>query len=554
MSFGPELIWIWSRELGVCRGRRVQRVDGGNNSVVISFGASELLLSWGAQNCGVVLISQKERKSLLSSVTQTPPITNALRSLLTGAELTAVEQLRRDRILKFTFQKTVGAGFIAKRCLIIEIMERFSNILLTDEEENIIETAKHIHPADNSFRTVLPGLPYHLPPTFEGVALEDWLAAPDEASIQRIAGFGKPLLKALSEAGAERAVGLLGCFYNDGDISHFIPQKLGRYVTSLPELLPEAVPLGEACTGRLIALAPLRDVAFEARRRRAVQLIEKEIIRRERQQADIEALLSDSRAELYRRYGELIVANLWQIRHNASEVELKGYDGEGEEIVQKVPLDPRLSPSQNAARYFAKYKKITAAQERAAALLSSVRDELDDHREALALAGSIGDTESLSMLEEELGLAKTPVQRRGGRKREPQLPPHRRFEFERAIIFAGLSSRGNRYVTFKLALSDDLWFHAQGVPGSHVILRTLTALSEEELAELKDFCASLAVYYSKAREAPRQRVDYTRRRYVSPIRGGEANVTYKEFSTLTASPDSWQRFLESRQTDGQAKL
>ena len=92
------------------------------------------------------------------------------------------------------------------------------------------------------------------------------------------------------------------------------------------------------------------------------------------------------------------------------------------------------------------------------------------------------------------------------------------------------------------------------MPGSHVILRTLTALSEEELAELKDFCASLAVYYSKAREVPRQRVDYTQRRYVSPIRGGDANVTYKEFSTLTASPDSWQRFLEGRQTDGQAKI
>ena len=120
MSFGPELIWIWSKELERCRGRRAQRVDGGNNSVVISFGAaSDMLLSWGAQNCGAALISQKEKKSFLSSVSQTPPITNALRSHLTGAELSLVEQLRRDRILKLTFTKTVGAGFSVTRCLII---------------------------------------------------------------------------------------------------------------------------------------------------------------------------------------------------------------------------------------------------------------------------------------------------------------------------------------------------------------------------------------------------------------------------------------------------
>ena len=545
MSFGPELIWIWSKELERCRGRRAQRVDGGNNSVVISFGAaSDMLLSWGAQNCGAALISQKEKKSFLSSVSQTPPITNALRSHLTGAELSLVEQLRRDRILKLTFTKTVGAGFSVTKCLIIEIMERFSNILLVDEDGNIIETAKHIHPADNSYRTVLPGLPYHLPPAFDGTSLEEWLASPDKSAIQKIAGFGKPLLKLLSGAELDKAVSILGSFYGGKSPSGFVPQKIGRYVTSLPELLPEAEALEDEDTGRMIALAPLRDAAFESRRKHAVRLIEKEITRRERQAEDIERLLSDDRSGLYRQYGELIVANLWQVRHNVEETELNGYDDSGKEISLKVPLDPRLSPSQNAARYFAKYKKITAAQERASALLATVKEELDDQREALALAWSISDAESLLMLEEELGTAKVPAQKRGAKKKSPPLPPHRRFEFDRALVFAGLSSKGNRYVTFKLALPDDLWFHAQGVPGSHVILRPLSALAEDELNAFKDFCASLAAYYSKARESSRQRVDYTRRRYVSPIRGGEANVTYKEFSTVAGDPLLWQRWKE----------
>ena len=169
--------------------------------------------------------------------------------------------------------------------------------------------------------------------------------------------------------------------------------------------------------------------------------------------------------------------------------------------------------------------------------MQKVEEELDDLREELALASSVDDAQALVMLEEELGMAK-PQQKRGGKK-EPQLPPHVRFEFEKAIVCAGLSAKGNRWLTFRFASPDDWWFHAQGVPGAHVIVRQTSALTDEEFEELAAFCASLAVFYSKAKAEPRHRVDYTRRKYVSPIRGGEANVTYKEFSTIAGEPALW---------------
>ncbi|MDO5116808.1 MAG: NFACT family protein [Synergistaceae bacterium] len=543
MSFGPELVWSWSRELSAYKGRRVQRAEGGKNSAVISLGgAVDLLLSWGAENCGAAVISGSDRKSLAASATQKAPVVNALKSHLLGAEFLGAVQLRRDRILRLSFRKTVGAGFSSTRHIILEAMERFSNILLTDGEGLIIETAKHIHPAENSFRTVLPGLAYRLPPLFDGISVEEWLASPSPESLERIAGIGRPLLRRLAECGTDEIERALRGLYDENYAGELFPQRIGKYITALPLLLKGAEAIRGVSAGELITLTPLRDDSIERRRKKITRHISKEILRRERQLEDIAKLLSDDRPELYRQYGELIVANLWNIKHNTASAELTGYDADGAELSLSVPLDPRLSPSQNSAAYFAKYKKLTAARERAAALVEEVRGELDEWREELAMASCLEEAESLAMLEEELGIAKSEPRRGRSAKKETRLPPHRRFDFENAIVYAGLSAKGNRYLTFRLASADDIWFHAQGVPGAHVILRPTAQLSDEETERMTAFCASLAAFYSKGGGSERRRVDYTKRKYVSPLRGGEANVTYRDFSTETGDPKLWKEF------------
>lgn len=546
MSFGAELVRLWSNELSQLAGRRVQRVEGGDTFIVFSFGTSlpEILLSWGAQNCGAARISSTERKALISSARAVPPIVNALRSHLTGATLCGVEQLRRDRILRLEFKRTVGAGFATSRFVIFEAMERFGNILLTDENQRIIETAKHIYPADNAYRTVLPNMEYRFPPEFVGITLEDWLSAPTPLSAAKIAGFGRPFLKAASELNAQSAEACLKYFYCDGEEkATAIPQHIGKYVTAAPILLPGAEVLKDDA-GRASVFKALSGTETGTRRKRVEHVLEKEITRRERQIEDISRLLDDDRPAKFRRYGELIAANMWRVPHGEASVVLTGYDDEGNEIRMEVPLDPAISPSKNAENYFAKYKKITSAQERAQTLLAKVKEELAEKREALELAHSIDDADSLAMLEAELGIAASKPQQKRSSKKEPPLPPHRRFEFEHAIVFAGLSAKGNRYVTFRLARAEDIWFHAQGVPGSHVILRIADTLSEDEEDTMKRFCASLAVCHSKARNSARFRVDYTKKKFVSPIRGGIANVTYKEFSSITASPDEWREILD----------
>ena len=540
MSFGPELVWIWSRVFQDLIGKRVQKLEGGDSWVAVSLsGGVVLLLSWGAQNCGVALLSEKEKKDLIIGTKLTPPIVNTLKSDISGAELTGVCQLNRDRIIRFTFTKRIGAGFSNVIHLILETMERYSNLILTDESGIVIETAKHIHPADNRFRSVLPGQPYAMPPEFKGVSIEDWLKNPSPDKLKSVAGFGKKLLDRLSEMDTQRVSQLLSGFYkNETDLSLYLPQLINKYLTSLPEILEGATSLTDtdtADTGRVAVLSPIAEGSLSKKKKVVTDHIEHEIIRRERQIADIERLLHEEEAEKYKKYGDVLVANAWQITPGLDNACVTYWNSDGNESKENVPLDPRLSASKNAARYFAKYKKILSAQERASKILVKVKGELEDLREQMAIVLSMDDSESLALVEEELGLKKRVSHKSIKKKTAPTLPPHKRFDLGYAIVFAGLSSKGNRYVTFKLANPDDIWFHAQGVPGSHVILRFTSTPSEEEKEEAIRFCASIAAKYSKNSNNPGQRVDYTLRKYVSSIKGGEANVTYKEFKSTSAA-------------------
>ena len=469
ISFGPELVWIWSRDLKKHIGKRVRKLEGGDSWVAVSVsGNAVLLLSWGAQNCGIAVISDKEKKDLIASAKQAPPIVNALKSNISGAELTDVCQLNRDRIIRLTFTKTIGAGFSNTRHLTLEMMERYSNLIFTDENNTVLETAKHIHPADNRFRSVLPGHPYSMPPEFNGITLEDWLQHPSSETLRSVAGFGKKLLERLSGMEAERTARCLNGFYkNETDTSPYAPQMIKIYLTALPELLEGASPLPDTTvtdTGHLAVLSPIADVSINRRRKAVTDQIQRETVRRERQTEDIEKLLHEEDAEKYKKYGDALVANSWQITSGAEEACVTYWDSEGNEIRETVPLDPRLSAAKNAACYYAKYKKIISARERAVKILAKVKEELDDLREQFAIAMSMDDPESLALVEGELGIKITKGPKNGRKKAAVPLPPHKRFDLGYALVFAGLSSRGNRYVTFKLAASDDIWFHATMLP------------------------------------------------------------------------------------------
>lgn len=556
MSFGPELLWGWSRFLQGYTGIKVQKTDAADSWAVFSFsGDRRLLLSWGADTCGAAVISEIDRKTLLAAAKQTPPIAAALKKHLAGAQLTAVEQQHRDRLLRLTFRRAVSADHCSIRHLRLEAMDSYSNLILTDEQDVILETAKHVHPDENRFRSILPGLPYTPPPEFKGIELEQWLCSPSADTLMQLRGFGRPLLQELSSMKIEHAVRYLSNFYGNINMGGFHTAHIRNYITVSPEPTGGQQALDEAVVeaGRATTLVPLLERNSSARLKKIEKYLRREITRREKQRQELQELLRLNPVAV-REEAELLVANLWRIKQGDADVELQHWSDTGQLIITPVKLNGLISPQKNAALLFARYKKLAASQKRAEPLLKKVVFELEALREQLAMALLADDGVALGMIEYELGIL--PQTKKEAKKKcseEAAFPPHKRYDLGFALVFTGLSANGNRYVTFNLASPQDIWFHAQGAPGSHVVLRFTRQPDENEVSQALEFCASLAVWSSRARENEKAWVDYTERKHVNPIKGYVANVTYHDFKSIRADPRFWKAYLADTGSAQQAE-
>ncbi len=535
MTFGAEFVTVLSKYLSRFNGRKLQSVAGVSSFCVLTLGKNNnLLLSFENSNAGISLIDDNEKKFLLEQNDFLPPIINAIKSHLLGATFVSFEQINSDKVLALNFERQIGAAFKTKTSLILELQPRHTNLLLVAEDGNIIEASRHFTPEDNAFRTILPRLPYAPPPSLKGISLANWLESPSKDTLQDILGFGKAFLTFLSSFDLETAKKVLVSFSED---ENFVALFLGNYVAPFPVSLLNELPQNIAqndfekvlhCTFENFAHRTL-----EAKRKKLLSTIDKELSRREKQLKDIENLLEETKSEKFKLWADLITSNLWQIERGKSEILLVQYNEDGSETNVLVPLDITTSPSMTAELYYKKYKKLRSSKERARVLMETVKAEKSDFETQRAIAESLNTASELEVLAAELGIAHKVRESKGrNRQKKEESKPYKKIEYDDAIIFVGLSARGNRFVTFKLAIASDTWFHAQGFPGSHVILRMTTSVTQERLSELQEECASFAATYSKAKGQAGTRVDYCPRKYVTPIQGGIANVTYKNFSSI----------------------
>jgi predicted ribosome quality control (RQC) complex YloA/Tae2 family protein len=448
------------------------------------------------------------------------------------------------------FRRALGAGIYQICGLLFEASGRYSNLMLLDEEE-IIEAAKHVYPEANRYRSVIPGRPYVPPPPFEGTPAEEFSGV--AAELDGVAGIGRPLIDAIKRrfAGGEN----VSLAYLAAPTEPVVLQRIASYVTLFPALLDGAALINTDSAleaARECVILPLLGRHTERARKKTGARLDQLTRSNGRKIAEAEALLGDdSEALRLMLCGKLILANIASIPPRSVEIELSEWTEDGE-ATRKIALDPEKDAPQNAERYFAQYKKKRAAAERAKKILPKLRLERDELREQEALLECGGDALAISMMMDELSPA---VQNTGARrghqaKTAKTPPPHKRFEFgDDATIFVGLSAKGNHYVTFRLALGDDIWLHAQDVPGAHVILRFKSGPDTQTRERLIEAAAAAAARHSKASAGGRVRVDYTERKHVRAITGGGlAQVTYKEFSTVAVNPVSWAEFVDAQKT------
>ena len=557
-----------ARELNeALSGGRIDRITQPERDTVI------MVVRAGNENRSLLLCASANNArchltgSRFANPLEPPALCMLMRKQLLGGRILHVRQVGGDRILYIDMDTIGEMGDHEPRRLVLEVMGRHSNLMLLNGEGRILESAHHVNAEMSRVRQVQPGLTYVPPPEQNRLDPE---TLTEEALKERLEEAGEqPFEKALSGAirglslasareiavrvlspGEKKPEDLQACCRRVCELMKRLPEMTGPrveyaengeasevypfpYLSGNPEKQKEYPTLSRA----LEAYYGTRDQQDRLRQKSAsmVRLLKTQIERCEKKLAlQEEELASAARMEEYRIMGEILNANLYTLTKGAEEVSLPNwYAPEGGNLT--IPLDPRLTPSQNAQKYFKKYQKARSARQVASEQKEKTLQETE-YLEGMLM--DVGKCTGESELEEiRAELVRTGYMKRNTNRRQqrnlPQSRPYRYLSADGMEILVGKNAIQNDRLTMEAA-GDAMWLHAKDMPGSHVIIRTEGEIPRETLKQ----AALLAAWYSKGQRSSLVPVDYTRRKYVrKPSGAAPGKVIYTHQKTAYMTPD-----------------
>lgn len=516
------------------------------------------------------------------------PLLLLLRKYARGGQIVSIQQPPLERIVRVSIAKrfftdkkreleeetdeTRDTGEIIYSDLIVEIMGRRSNIILVNENGRILDSIKRVTPEMSRVRPVLPGRQYEDPPP--QVKLNPRHLLPTD--LARVLGDGErgidsaTLVKTLSGFSPQMAREVVYRTLGNVDVDLHSPLSNAQFERLSAAIASILAPLETSCwdpvvyrndENQVIAFAPIPfdhlsaesneehvgsisaaielsiDIASEPssvrhgqRRAHLVSEIDEGINRAAARLHSIEEEMGRAReVEHWRENGNAIYAHIYEIVTGQTSLAVEG---------REIELDPEISPSENAQRYFERYRKAQSATEHLPELEHEARaaiSYLEQLRELARLSEGVDQIEAVRQewleYRQPQGDKRQAKQRAASRRKRPVALRTSCGD----TIYVGHSGPENETVTFELGAPDDLWLHARGVPGAHVILR----LSSEEKDDTVETAASLAAWYSAGRNSTSVEVDVTQRRYVRKIKGsGPGMVTYRNEETINVRPRS----------------
>ncbi len=492
---------------------------------------------------------------------QEPPMfCMILRKHLEGAIIEDISQVEMDRIIILKIKGRDELGDIRYKKLIIEIMGRHSNIILVDEEtEMILDSVKHIPTALNSYRTILPGAQYILPPAQNK---QNPLAATEEDLLRTIdfnAGkLDKQIVESFSGVSpllAKEIVYQAGLANRETVPKSFLTMmtKLEAHqyqpsitATSQKEefyLFPVTSLAGEV--KQFATLSEMLDRFYfgKADRDRVRQqahdlerLMKNEREKNEGKLRKLEQTLAEAEnADQHQLLGELLTANLHQVQRGMKEITVPNYYDEHYQDIT-IPLDARKTPSENAQMYFTKYQKAKNAVQVVKEQIEKTKREMD-YFDGLIQQLDSASPRDLEEIREELGEEGYLRSQKKNRKKSNTKPAIERYQASDGTdIFVGKNNKQNDYLTNKIAARDEIWLHTKDIPGSHVVIRSKNP-GEATILE----AAMLAAYFSKAKNSASVPVDYTKVRHVKKPNGAKPGfVIYDNQQTVYVTPNEDQ--------------
>lgn len=491
-----------------------------------------------------------------------------LRKHIGNGRITSISQPRLERIISLHIEHLNELGDLCEKKLIIEIMGKHSNIIFCDDKDMILDSIKHVSAQMSSVREVLPGRTYFIPDTMEK---SDPLSVNEKKFLDTLkekpVSLGKAIYTSftgISPVIAEDICFLAGldshlpaseldedtllhlfrqfsyymddirgchfhpCIYYDGTspkdfgavaLSHFSNYTKQEF-TSISEVLNTYYATKNTLTRIRQKSADLRHVVQTA-------------LERNRKKYDLQKkqLRDTENREKYKVYGELIHTYGYNLAPDSRELTALNYYT-NEEIT--IPLDPTLTPAENAQKYFNKYNKQKRTFEALTALIQETADDIH-YLESISNSLDIALTEAdLIQIKEEL--MQTGYVRRKYTKKKEKITsrPMHYISSDGYHMYVGKNNLQNEELTFSFANGNDWWFHAKGAPGSHVIVKT----GGDELPDRTfEEAGRLAAYYSKNRGSDKVEIDYVEKKHVKKPNGSKPGfvVYYTNYSLVIDS-------------------
>lgn len=567
MPFDAIFLTAVIRELQPLLGSRVDKIQQPSRDTVLLHlrGRGKLLLSANVNRPRIHLT-----EATFENPAQPPMFCMLLRKHLTGGRLQEIQQPPAERSVSLIFDCTDEMGIPCRKSLILELMGRNSNLILTGAEGRILDCLRRVDFEMSEQRQVLPGLFYRDPPRQDKRIPQET----DEAEIA--------VLLSAAEPGRRLDQWLLGTF---AGISPLIARELcfrftGATDTPLTGLsLPALAAFLAAQFASMDSFTPVlllrggvpaefsyreilqygdfmeetrcgsfsqlldrfytqTDRAERMRQksqtlRKTVTTLHERVLRKlELQRRERDSTLN---REQLRRMGDIVTANLHAITRGQALLRAENFY-EADAPLIEIPLKPELSPQQNAAKFYKEYAKAKTAEkiltqqlaqgEAEAEYLAAVLDELSRAESEADLAEIRQELESGGYL------------RPADRKKQPKLPPSKPMEFvsgDGYRIFVGRNNRQNDQLSMKTARKDDLWLHIQKFHGTHVIIACAGVRPPDRTVTE---AAMLAAFYSQAKNGQNVPVDVTQVRNLRKPSGAKPGmVVYDRYQTVIVTPD-----------------
>jgi len=533
-------------------------------------------------------LSQEARAHLISSTPPNPdhpPVfCMLLRKHLEGGRIISFEQQGMDRVLRVNISAFDEFGDLSEKRLIAEIMGKHSNLILVDPKTGlIIDSMKRITDAISRYRRVLPGETYTPPPP--SVKCPLWEERADTIA-GRLLGFGasqaldKVILAAYDGLGPLSAQELIHRagkspvdtleYFGQSDYFQIFGavSALGADVAAgayKPEILCLDGKPKDYSAIRLTmypeekrqsydSVNDMLDTFFRDRsqvnqfqqRQRDMELIVRREQERCRKKAGLQAdsILEGKEALKWQVFGQLLTANNYRITQGQEALVIDYSDPDSPELA--IPMDPRLTPMENAQLYFKRYHKARLTAEKAKTHYDETLEELtylDSLEFALSNAASLSELGEIRQELRDAGYVKSAGKDERGSSGKAKKsaaadvnPCISKLSYMGFDILYGNNNRQNDYLNMKIAKSGDLWFHARNTPGAHVVIRNPEKKRVPD--QVIEAAAKLCLWRCAARNAGRADIDYTQRQNVWKPKGSKPGMMlYEQYRTINVTVD-----------------